>query len=60
MNFSYLLAAYRLDSLEHEVLVDVVDIGLALAKDEHWLGVGRGVGRGVGQGLEWGTGRVSG
>ena len=44
---SYLLAAYRLDSLEHEVLVDVVDIGLALAKDEHWLGVGREVGRGV-------------
>ena len=44
---SYLLAAYRLDPLEHKVLVDVVDIGLALAKDEHWLGVGREVGRGV-------------
>ena len=27
--------AYRLDALKHEVLVDVVDIGLALAENEH-------------------------
>mmetsp|Transcript_21146 Transcript_21146/g.50368 ORF Transcript_21146/g.50368 Transcript_21146/m.50368 type:complete len:213 (+) Transcript_21146:145-783(+) len=27
--------AHRLDALEHEVLVDVVDVSLALAEDEH-------------------------